>query len=51
MNNEINEKYYRVISIIEKNPDCTQRKIAKEMGYSFGKVNYVIASLVDISCQ
>jgi len=31
MNSEINEKYYRVISIIEKNPDYTQRKIAKEL--------------------
>lgn len=47
MNSEINEKYYRVISIIEKNPDYTQRKIAEELGYSLGKVNYVIASLVD----
>jgi len=47
MNSEINENYYKVISIIEKNPDYTQRKIAKELGYSLGKVNYVIVALVD----
>jgi len=41
------EPTYKIISIIEKNPDYTQRKIAKELGYSLGKVNYVIASLVD----
>lgn len=47
MNSEINEKYYKLISIIEKNPECTQRKIAKELGYSLGKVNYIIASLTE----
>ncbi len=45
MNSEINEKYYKVINIIERYPNYTQRKIAKELGYSLGKVNYVIASL------
>ncbi len=34
-----------MINIIERNPHYTQRKIAKELGYSLGKVNYVIASL------
>ena len=41
------KEFPKVISIIEKNPDYTQRKIAKELGYSLGKVNYVIAALVD----
>ncbi len=47
MINDINEKYYRVIRILERNPNYTQRKIAKELGYSLGKVNYVIVFLVD----
>jgi len=41
------EPTYKIISIIEKNSDYTQRKIAKELGYSLCKVNYVIAALVD----
>jgi EPS-associated MarR family transcriptional regulator len=41
------DTYYRMINIIEKNPYYTQRKIARELGYSLGKVNYVIASLVE----
>jgi EPS-associated MarR family transcriptional regulator len=45
MGNNSIDHYYKIISIIEKNPDYTQRKIAKELGYSLGKVNYVIASL------
>jgi len=43
------EPTYKVIKVIEKNPDYTQRKITKELGYSLGKVNYVIAALVDKS--
>ena len=39
------EPYYKIIKIIEENPHFTQRKIAKELGYSVGKVNYVMASL------
>ena len=47
MKDEINDYHYKIIQIIEKNPLYTQRKIAKELGYSLGKVNYVIASLVE----
>jgi len=41
------EPVYKVIHIIEQYPDYSQRKIAKELGYSVGKVNYVIASLLE----
>jgi len=41
------ESYYKVIRIIDEKPDYTQRKIAQELGYSLGKVNYLISSLVD----
>lgn len=47
MNNETIEDYYKIISLIEKYPHYTQRKIAKELGYSLGKVNYVIAALIE----
>ena len=41
------ESYYKVIKIIDEKPDYTQRKIAQELGYSLGKVNYLISSLVE----
>ena len=41
------ETSYKILKILEENPEYTQRKIAKELGYSLGKVNYVISALVD----
>lgn len=41
------ESYYKVIKLIDEKPDYTQRKIAQELGYSLGKVNYLISSLVE----
>jgi len=41
------EPSYKIIKIIEENPEYSQRKIAEELGYSLGKVNYVIASLIE----
>lgn len=38
---------YKILKIIEENPEYTQRKIAHELGYSLGKVNYVLTSLID----
>jgi len=47
MNKLDTESYYKVIKIIDEKPDYTQRKIAQELGYSLGKVNYLISSLVE----
>jgi len=41
------DNYYRMLNLIEKNPYYTQRKIARELGYSLGKVNYVLESLME----
>ena len=41
------ETSYKILKILEENPEYTQRKIAKELGYSLGKVNYAISALVD----
>jgi len=38
---------YKILRIIDENPEYTQRRISQELGYSVGKVNYVIAALVD----
>jgi len=40
------ESFYRVTRIIEEHPEYTQRRIAKELGCSVGKVNYILTALV-----
>ena len=47
MGNESIDHYYKILNILEENPDFSQRKIAHELGYSLGKVNYLISSLVE----
>jgi len=46
MNQNI-ETSYKVLRLLEEKPEYTQRKIAKELDFSLGKVNYAISSLVD----
>jgi len=41
------EPSYKILKIIEAHPDYTQRKIARELGYSLGKVNYVLSALIE----
>ena len=41
------ETSYRLIKVIENNPDISQRELAKEMGISLGKTNYCIKGLMD----
>ena len=38
---------YQVLEIIEDNPNLTQRQIAKKLGLSLGKTNYLIRALFD----
>ena len=42
------ETHYRLLSLIQDNPDISQRQLAEEMGVSVGKVNYCIKALVKI---
>lgn len=42
------ETRYRLIKKIEANPQLSQRELAKELGISLGKVNYVLKALVDV---
>ena len=44
MNEEI---AYKVIKIIEENPDISQRQLAEELGVSLGKTNYCIKALIE----
>ncbi len=44
MNTEIR---YRLLKLLEANPNLTQRQMAEEMGLSLGKFNYCIKGLVN----
>jgi len=41
------EKYFNVLRKIGKNANLTQRELAKELGYSLGKLNYCLKELQD----
>ena len=43
MGTEIN---YRLLKLLEQNPNLTQRQMAEEMGLSLGKFNYCLKGLV-----
>lgn len=42
------ELKYRVLKILDKHPDYTQRQMARELGISLGKTHYLIKSLIEI---
>jgi EPS-associated MarR family transcriptional regulator len=41
------EAQFRLLRLIESQPELTQRELAREMGVSLGKVNYCIQALVE----
>jgi len=43
MNN--NQDHFNVLRKIEKKPGSTQRELAKELGFSLGKLNYCLKAL------
>ena len=45
-NNKVDTEY-NILKILEKEPNLTQREVAKEMGLSLGKTNYVIRALIN----
>ena len=42
------ELEYRVLKILERQPDLTQRQLATELGVSLGKAHYLVNSLIDV---
>lgn len=46
MNNPYEQEIqYRLLKILSKDPNFTQREMAKKMGISLGKVNYCLSEL------
>ena len=50
MDINISEACLDLLHLIEKNPNISQRALAKKSGLSLGKVNYCIKALVKIGC-
>ena len=44
--NKNNEDHLEVLRKIEKNPDLSQRELAKDLGFSLGKLNYCLNALI-----
>ena len=38
--------YYRVLRILQENPDLTQRELADKLGISVGGINYCLRALI-----
>lgn len=42
-----NEQHYRILKLIDNNPEMSQRQLAEAMGISLGKLNYVLRALIN----
>ena len=40
------EVRYKLLSVLDKNPEATQRELADQLGVSVGKINYCLAALI-----
>lgn len=41
------DTYFRVMRILQKNPDLTQRELANRLGLSVGALNYCLKALIE----
>ena len=39
--------HYRLLKLLQENPELTQRELAQSMGVSLGKTNYCLKALVE----
>lgn len=46
-NNSKEDTKFRVLRLLEENPELTQREIADQLGVSLGGVNYCLKALID----
>ena len=44
---DTDEYHYKLMTLIENNPETSQRAIAKSLNVSLGKVNFCLKSLMD----
>ena len=41
------DTHYKLLRLLERNPQASQRKIAEELGVSLGKANYCLKALMN----
>lgn len=41
------EDHYKVLDLIARKPEATQRQIANELNVSLGKINYCLSALIE----
>ncbi len=41
------EAIFSILNLLDKNPDRTQRELAREVGVSLGSINYCLTALID----
>lgn len=41
------DTYFRVMQILQRNPDLTQRELAEKLGVSVGGLNYCLKALIE----
>ena len=41
------DTHYRIMRILQENPDLTQRELAEKLGMSVGGLNYCLNALID----
>ncbi len=39
------EVHYKLLNLLEKKPESTQRELADNLGVSVGKINYCLAAV------
>jgi len=42
------EYRYRILKLVESNPEISQRELAKELGVSLGKANFCLRALIEV---
>lgn len=45
--NSLVEIDYKILKLLEQNPQISQRELARELGVSLGKTNYCVKALVE----
>ena len=44
-NDPFNNDHFSVLRVVKKNPESSQRELARELGFSLGKLNYCLKAL------
>jgi len=43
----MDELHYKLLKVLQDNPDLSQRELAREIGLSLGKTNYCLRALIE----